>query len=82
MATSAKPKRRDEKATKFHWFQGASVRELYNRLGSANPDTAILEVHLAGDKMTLEVVVEGGVERSSRTSPINDSRVCPPICPG
>lgn len=81
MATSAKPKRREAKATKFHWFQGASVRELYNRLGSGNPDTAILEVHLDGDKMTLEVVVEGGVEKSSRTPPINDSHLCPPQCP-
>lgn len=66
--------------TKYWWFQGASVRELYDRLGAHNPDAARLEVRINGDKMTLDVV-GGGVEVAQRTPPINDSRVCPPICP-
>lgn len=81
--TAPKVKRRPaaKNAKKFWWFQGASVRELYSRLSGTNPDTARLEVHLTGDKMTLEVIVDGGVEAASRTPPINESRVCPPICP-
>lgn len=67
-------------STKYHWFQGASVRELYDRLGAANPDTARLEVRISGDKMTLEVIAQVETQ-ATRNPPINDSRICPPICP-
>lgn len=75
--------KRSAKATgKYFWFQGASVRELYNQLSAAGPDTVRLEVHQSGDKMTFQVVNAGPTvsDAATRNPPINDSRVCPPIC--
>lgn len=63
---------------RYWWFRGESVAELTKRLHET--ENARLEVHLAGDKMTLEVVDEG-VVTTSRTPPINESHVCPPQCP-
>lgn len=78
---SVRRRRAKPTAARFHWFQGASVRELYNQLGAAGPDTVILEVHQSGDKMTFEVVSGTGDQtKVSANPPINDSRVCPPIC--
>lgn len=68
------------KVRPYHWFQGASVRELYDRIGAAGPDTARVEMHIDGDKMTLEVIGAAEADRASRNPPINDSRLCPPIC--
>lgn len=77
---TTKVKRRPAAAVKYHWFQGASVRELYDRLTAAGPVASTrLEVRISGDKMTLEVV--GETQSAQRNPPINDSRVCPPICP-
>jgi hypothetical protein len=81
--TSPKVRRRraQSDSPRFHWFQGASVRELYNQLSAAGPDTVILEVHQSGDKMTFQVVNQGGAQAQASPNPsINDSRVCPPIC--
>lgn len=58
----------------YHWFQGASVQELYDRLGRYGPSEAILKVHQHGDAMYFSV--DGDDD-----PPINDSRLCPPICP-
>lgn len=75
-------RRRTKPATpRYHWFQGASVRELHERLSAVNLDTARLEIRTEGDKMTLDVVAEGEATDLTRTPPINDSRICPPICP-
>lgn len=65
------------KKKRYWWFQGASVSELILRLSGIDPR---LEVHLDGDKMTLEVV-SGGVTEFRISPPINESHVCPPICP-
>lgn len=64
----------------FHWFKGASVELLVERLIDANPATARLEVHQEGDKMTFVVVAED-VKVMAVPAPINDSFLCPPICP-
>lgn len=67
----------------YHWFQGASVRELVNQLEAADPDTARLEVHTAGDKMTFRVIPAstGDVTIQSHDPlDINDSHRCPPDC--
>lgn len=71
---------RRPKTAPYWWFTAPTVRELYDRLSEAGPDTARLEVHLSGDKMTLEVIGEDDAART-RPQPLNDSRVCPPICP-
>jgi hypothetical protein len=73
------------KPAPYHWFQGASVRALVDQLTAADPDTARLEVRVVGKKMTFRVVKTAG-ENSSMTTleepiDIDDSRVCPPICP-
>lgn len=80
MSTNVK-RRPAAKKVDFYWFRGESVRELASRLTAANPDTARLEVRLAGDKMTLTVVPESEVTASRINPPINDSHVCPPQCP-
>lgn len=67
-------------AKPFHWFQGASVRELYERLSAAGPDTARLEARIDGKAMTLRVVAANQEEAKARPTDINDSRLCPPIC--
>lgn len=72
----------------YHWFQGASVRTLFDRLAAAGPDTARLEVHEDGPSMTLRVV-PADIRRASFVAeagddcdePIDDSRLCPPVCP-
>lgn len=65
----------------FHWFKGASVRELYDRLTEAGPDTARLEVYQEGTAMTLRVVPADDIGTESHTDDhINDSHLCPPDC--
>ena len=79
--TAPKVKRRPvANAKPYHWFQGASVRELANRLQEAGPDTARLEVRLEGKQMMLRVVAHADAQAVTRTTDINDSRICPPIC--
>lgn len=58
----------------YHWFQGASVRELYDRIGRYGPDEAILKVFQKGTAMYFSVAGDDD-------PPINESRLCPPICP-
>jgi hypothetical protein len=84
MTAPEKPRRRP-KATQpqpYHWFKGASVRALYDRLAAAGPDTARLEVRQDGDKMTFRVVADGEGEEDGKAAEtdINDSFRCPPIC--
>lgn len=80
MTAPSKPKRRPATQSPYHWFQGASVRELYDRLSAAGPDTARLEVRLEGKAMLLRVVTAGQEAKPASTNDINDSRLCPPIC--
>jgi hypothetical protein len=86
MTTPQKPRRRPQ-GTKptdqpYHWFQGASVRALYDQIGAIGADIARVEVRQRGDKMTFRVVgavkVAGADDDAS--ADINDSRRCPPIC--
>ncbi|HEY9466796.1 MAG TPA: hypothetical protein VIR54_27055 [Vicinamibacterales bacterium] len=76
-----------EKATAFHWFQGASVQALVDRLIAADPATARLEVHQHDEKMYFRVVAAKPADRTlaaadgDPTDPINDSHRCPPECP-
>lgn len=80
MKTKAIRRPAGAKTQPYHWFQGASVRELYDRIGAAGPDTARVEMHTSGDKMTIEVIAQAEGDSASRNPPINDSRLCPPIC--
>jgi len=74
------------RATTFYWFQGASVQQLSAALMAADPSTARLEVHQVGEKMWLHVIPATTARAVSETSgalpAIDDSFVCPPICPG
>lgn len=84
MTTSARaPKKAKAKTGKpFHWFHGASVRQLYDVLGEYGPDTVRLEVHTDGKKMTFRVKrTTGPTGVGGEPPPINDSHVCPPQCP-
>lgn len=71
-----------KKEPDFYWFQGDSVIELVRRLVLAGPETARLEVYLENNKMTFMVWPDGAREGEAKLAPINDSRACPPICPG
>lgn len=64
----------------YWWFQGASVVELVARLQAAGPETARLEVHKDGKSLTFHVVRTDGVSALDDPPPINDSKICPPIC--
>lgn len=63
----------------FWWFSGDSVRALRERLNAAG-DTARLEVHLDGNDMTLDVVPADVIPAAPSPS-INESHICPPVCP-
>lgn len=84
MTTSAR-RRQTKKApaaNRYWWFQGDSVVQLYDRLIAIDPRFARLEVRMEGDKMLLDVVaVADATDKVRANAPINDSRVCPPICP-
>lgn len=79
MTAPSKRAKRRPVAIRYFWFQGASVRELYDRLSAAGPDTARFEVHLDGRKATLNVVAEVSTQ-VHELDHINDSHVCPPQC--
>jgi hypothetical protein len=64
----------------YWWFQGATVAALRERLNAASPD-AVLEVHLNGEKMTLDVVEPDAARGEERVTALNESFICPPVCP-
>lgn len=85
MTTPQKPRRRPQQKSTvkpYHWFQGASVRALYDQIGAIGADTARVEVRQDGEKMTFRVV--GPVKTESADADavddINDSHRCPPWC--
>lgn len=72
--------RRKKDPAEYWWFRGASVHALAARLQDAGPD-ARLEVRIdAEDKMTFRIVVDGATA-SVAEEDINESWLCPPICP-
>lgn len=78
-----RPQGQKPAAKPYHWFKGASVRALYDRLTVAGPDTARLEVRQEGDSMTFRVVADGDgseVQAADDEGDINDSHRCPPFC--
>lgn len=67
-------------ARPFHWFSGASVAELQRQLGAAKDPR--LEVHQDGADMRLYVYDQATEADVATTNDgINESHVCPPICP-
>lgn len=67
---------------RFHWFRGATVDALRVHLNAGPVDR--LEVHQDGEKMTLVVVYahdEAAPIPGTRTEPLNESWICPPVCP-
>jgi hypothetical protein len=66
-------------ADKFWWFQGATVLALRDRLAGAT-ETTILKCIPEGDKLLLDVV-EPITPDASTAGPLNESYICPPICP-
>lgn len=68
-------------ARPYWWFQGASVMELYERLKSAGPDVARLEVRQDGNSLFLDVVGGDGSALDTGGGSINESHICPPQCP-
>ena len=68
------------KDKQFWWFQGDSVNQLTTDLLEAG-DGARLEVHLNGDAMTLFVKSGSAVVAEGGGGGINDSHICPPVCP-
>lgn len=80
---ASKVKRRPAAKKVYWWFQGASVRDLYDQLGLAGPDTVRLEVRIDAQKrMTFDVKGGRDVETESHAPwhTINDSHLCPPSC--
>lgn len=67
---------------KFWWFQGTTVLALRDRLAKAT-DITILKCIPEGDKLLLDVVepVPTVVPEVSPAGPLNDSFICPPVCP-
>jgi hypothetical protein len=63
----------------YWWFRGATVAALKERLNAASPE-AILEVHLDGQKMTLDVVEPDATPGEERAGALNESFICPPVC--
>jgi hypothetical protein len=64
----------------YWWFSGATVTELTQRLNAAG-EGARLEVRIDAKKsMTLDVVATTDLA-ASKLQPLNDSHLCPPICP-
>lgn len=59
----------------YHWFKAESVDKLKSALEAAGPG-AELEVHQEGEKMTFKVMHPASV-----VAEVNDSFLCPPICP-
>jgi len=78
------------RAKTFHWIQGASLEALYQQLGSVDRSAAWLEVHiLPDDRMYFHVMQPGAAstrlstdESGDMLPAIDDSFVCPPVCPG
>ncbi len=74
-----------DKRAPYWWFQGASVVALADRLAACDPATARLEVRLTGDKLTFRVVPTQALATALGDPPeppdINESFLCPPICP-
>lgn len=71
---------RGQQQPRFWWFQGASVEQLFAELEAAG-ENARLEVHLDGQHMTLHVVAAGITPQEGGGGGINESHVCPPVCP-
>jgi len=63
----------------FHWFGPASVVDLTAKL-LAHP-VARLEVHEDGPDMTLLVIYADEVVTEGGGGGVNDSHICPPVCP-
>ncbi len=67
-------------ARPFIWFGPASVQALRTALAAASP-AARLEIHEeVHDDFTLRVVEPGEVSPEGGGG-INESHVCPPLCP-
>jgi len=66
-------------SARFHWFQGASVVKLREALNAAG-DGARVEVHdEEGDRMVIYVYAPD--KAFAEGGGINDSFICPPVCP-
>jgi hypothetical protein len=70
--------------TPFWWFDAKATEKLREKLNAAG-DGARLEIHHKGDASI--VVVDGSLHLvvvpagQSSHDPINDSHICPPVCP-
>jgi len=64
---------------KFHWFRGATVDALKDQLNAGNVDR--IEVHHDGDAMTFHVIYGATPTPEVHATPLNESFICPPICP-
>jgi len=69
-------------ARPFYWFSGESVRELRRQLDVVGDDARV-EFYPEGDDATIEVhePTQEGVAPLRSLPPINDSHICPPMCP-
>lgn len=75
------------KTSPFVWFPPESTAALRDKLNAAG-DGAILEVHPHGDSAYYLYVRRAGasvgavaLDSPDDDPPINDSKLCPPICP-
>lgn len=64
---------------RFWWFRGESVAALRAHLNGVGPECR-LEVRIQGDDMTFTVIPES-LGPTEAGGVINQSHVCPPICP-
>jgi len=61
----------------YHWFQGASVQQLYEQIEQYGASDVRLEVHQDGHEMYFKVVK---VSTGETLPTLNDSHRCPPEC--
>lgn len=73
------PKAKKEKAPPYWWFDGESFEQLRSLIAGAGAGSR-LEVHIDGKQMTLHVV-PSSIGPSESGGVVNQSHICPPICP-
>jgi hypothetical protein len=73
---TARRSKKSKPSKSYWWFQGASVKQLYDQIEQYGADNARLEVHVDDEKMTFRVISATGQELPG----VNDSHRCPPDC--
>lgn len=73
----------------YHWMRAETARELARRVTDAGAGLVRVEIRIdkarRGEPMTFRLIVDtpdGKATTQSLDGDLNDSWLCPPICPG